>query len=343
MPHTDLPRIALTLGDCTGIGPELCARVLHDGRLTNEARMVVVGDMRVLELGMRDAKVSFPVKRVQSIATIDWSQSEVPVLDLGNIDPARFPRGEVSAESGRLTGETLAYSIDLAKRGEVDTITFAPLNKAALHAGGWHYPDEHKMFAHLLGHKAYFSEMNVLGNQWMARVTSHVSLREALDQITPQSIEDSIRLTDEMMRRAGIASPRIAVAALNPHGGEGGLFGRDEIDVIAPTVRKVAASGINCSGPYPADTLYIRALQKAEFDGVVSMYHDQGQIATKLHGFNRGVTVTGGFETIFTTPAHGTAFDIVGKGVATTGAMESALQLAARLAARAPSAAGLAA
>jgi len=343
MARTDKPRIALLLGDYTGIGPELCARVLHDGRLAEDARLVVVGDLRVLEQGMRDAGVSFPMKRVQSIGGIDWSQPEVPIVDLGNINPKSLPRGEVSPESGRLTGETLAYAIELARKGEVDAVTFAPLNKAALHAGGWHYPDEHKMFAHLLQHQGYFSEMNVLGNQWMARVTSHVSLREALDLITARSIEDSIVLTDRMMRRAGIAAPRIGVAALNPHGGEGGLFGREEIDMIAPTVRKMAASGIDCRGPFPADTIYIRAFQKNEFDGVVSMYHDQGQIATKLHGFNRGVTVTGGFETIFTTPAHGTAFDIVGKGVAATGAMESALHLAARLTAGAPKAAGLAA
>jgi 4-hydroxythreonine-4-phosphate dehydrogenase len=254
-----------------------------------------------------------------------------------------LPRGEVSAESGRLTGDTLAYAIGLAARGEVDAVTFAPLNKAALHAGGWKYPDEHKMFAHLLRHQGYFSEMNVLGNQWMSRVTSHVSLRGALDLITARSIEDAIILSDRMMRRAGIAKPRIGVAALNPHGGEGGLFGRDEIEMIAPTVNKVAATGIDCRGPFPADTVYLRAFQQAEFDGVVSMYHDQGQIATKMHGFNRGVTVTAGLDTIFTTPAHGTAFDIVGKGVATTGAMESALQLAARLANRSAAAAGLAA
>ncbi len=342
MPRTDKPHIALLLGDYTGIGPELCARVLHDGRLTGDARIVVVGDLRVLEQGMRDAGVSFPVKRVQSIGGIDWSQPEVPIVDLGNIDPKTLPRGEVSPESGRLTGETLAYAIELARKGEVDAVTFAPLNKAALHAGGWHYRDEHKMFAHLLKHEGYFSEMNVLGNQWMARVTSHVSLREALDLISPQSIEDAIVLTDRTMRRAGIAAPRIAVAALNPHGGEGGLFGREEIDMIAPTVKKVAATGIDCRGPFPADTLYIRAF-RGEFDGVVSMYHDQGQIATKLHGFNKGVTVTAGLDTVFTTPAHGTAFDIVGQGVAATGAMESALQLAARLATRTRKAAELAA
>jgi 4-hydroxythreonine-4-phosphate dehydrogenase len=326
-----LPRIALLLGDCTGIGPEQCARVLSDGRLSDAARLVVVADARVLEQGMRDAQVSFPWHAVPSVAAIDWSAPGAPILDLGNIDPTTLPRGAVSAESGRLTGDTLAYAIDMTRRGEVDAITFAPLNKAALHAGGWRFPDEHKMFAHLLGHKEYFSEMNVLDNQWMSRVTSHVSLRDALDQINFQSITDAIDLADRTMRRAGFDRPRLAVAALNPHAGEGGLFGRDEIEVIAPAVTAAAARGIDCRGPFPSDTVYLKAFA-GEYDGVVSMYHDQGQIATKLRGFNRGVTVTAGLETIFTTPAHGTAFDIVGKGVASTGALESAVRLAAKLA-----------
>ena len=197
--------------------------------------------------------------------------------------------------------------------------------------GGWKFPDEHKMFASLLGHKSYFSEMNVLDGQWMSRVTGHQSLREALDGITPDSITDAIELVDRMMRRAGIAKPRIAVAALNPHAGEGGLFGRDEIEMIRPTVEAAAKRGIACSGPFPADTIYIRAFA-GEFDSVVAMYHDQGQIATKLRGFNRGVTVTAGLDTVFTTPSHGTAFDIAGKGVAKTGAIESAVRLAAQLA-----------
>ena len=170
--------------------------------------------------------------------------------------------------------------------------------------------------------------MNVLDGQWMSRVTGHQSLREALDGINPESITDAIELVDRMMRRAGIAKPRIAVAALNPHAGENGLFGRDEIEMIRPTVEAAAKTGIACTGPYPADTVYIRAFA-GEFDSVVAMYHDQGQIATKLRGFNRGVTVTAGLETVFTTPSHGTAFDIVGKGVAKTGALESAVRLAA--------------
>jgi len=325
------PRIALLLGDATGIGPEQCARILSDGRLNSVARLVVVGDARVLEMGMRDAGVSLAWHRIADADEADWASPEIPLIDLGNIDPARFERGAVSPESGRLTGETLARAIELARSGQFDAITFAPLNKGAMFKGGWRFPDEHKMFAHLLGHKGHFGEMNVLDGWWMSRVTSHVSLRTALDQITRESICDAISLADATMRRAGIARPRLAVAALNPHGGEGGLFGTEEIEIIRPAVEASAKAGIYCRGPFPSDTVYLKAFA-GEYDGVVAMYHDQGQIATKLKGFNRGVTVTAGLDTIFTTPAHGTAFDIVGKGVASTGALEQAVTLAARLA-----------
>jgi 4-hydroxythreonine-4-phosphate dehydrogenase len=326
-----LPTIALIPGDCTGIGPEQIARVLADGNLAEVARLVVIGDARVLEMGMTHAAVRFDVERIASPAHASWNSRAVQLVDLANIDPLKFPLGKANAESGRLTGETLSRAIDFAKAGEVDAVTFAPLNKRAMFDGGWKFPDEHKMFASLLGHQTYFSEMNVLDGQWMSRVTGHQSLREAVASINPDSITDAIELVDRMMRKAGVAKPRIAVAALNPHAGEGGLFGRDEIEMIRPTVEAVAKRGINCSGPFPADTVYIRAFA-GEFDSVVAMYHDQGQIATKLRGFNRGVTVTAGLDTVFTTPSHGTAFDIVGKGVAKTGALESAVRLAAQLA-----------
>jgi 4-hydroxythreonine-4-phosphate dehydrogenase len=323
-----LPRIGLVMGDMTGIGPEIVARVLAGGALRDVAEIVVIGDRRVLELGMRDAGVPLAWRPFGSPAV----PGGVVLIDLGNVDPEKIIRGAVSAESGRLTGETLAQAIAIAKGGGVDAITFAPLNKGALNAGGWMFPDEHKMFAHLIGHNDHFSEMNVLDEWWMSRVTSHLSLREALDQITQGRIVATIALADRTMRRAGFANPRLAVAGLNPHGGEGGLFGREEIDIIAPAVATAAAGGIDCSGPFPADTVFLKAFA-GDYDGVVSMIHDQGQIATKLRGFNRGVTVTAGLPIVFTTPAHGTAFDIVGKGVASTGALESALRLATRLAA----------
>jgi len=313
---SDLPLLGLCLGDPTGIGPEQCARVLADGRMAGVARIRVYGDRRVLERGARDAGVR--------LDNLDF-------VDLGNYDPARIPRGAISADSGRLTGDTLKHMIDVALGRGLDGITFAPLNKAALHAGGWRFNDEHQMFASLTRHQGFFGEMNVLDDLWMSRVTSHVSLRTALDQITPQRIDDALSLADATMRGAGFDAPRIAVCALNPHGGENGLFGREEIDLIAPAVQKAARRGIGCKGPFPSDTVFLKAFN-GEFDGVLSMYHDQGQIATKLKGFNRGVTVTAGLGTVFTTPAHGTAFDIVGQGKATTGALEQAVRLAARLA-----------
>ena len=326
-----LPRLGLMLGDPTGIGPEQCAHILADGRMNATARLLVVGDARVLAQGMRDASVDFRVRRVKSPADALWGAGDVPLLDLANFDPASVARGRVSPESGRVCGDTLKTMIGLTDAGELDGIVFAPLNKAALHAGGWRFNDEHQMFAHLTRHQGYFGEMNVLDDLWMSRATSHVSLRTALDQITAARIDEALNLADATMRGAGIVEPRIAVAALNPHGGEGGLFGREEIDIIAPAVAAAAARGIACKGPYPADTLYLKAFA-GEFDGVLAMYHDQGQIATKLKGFNRGVTVTAGLPTVFTTPAHGTAFDIVGQGIASTGALEQAIRLCARLA-----------
>jgi 4-hydroxythreonine-4-phosphate dehydrogenase len=320
------------LGDVTGIGPEICAKLLASDALRNDARVAVIGDARVLELGARDAGIPVAWQAYESVEAIDWSRAEVPLIDIGNIDPAQFKRGAVSADSGRLTGETLKYMIDLALARRLDGICFAPLNKGALHQGGWKFHDEHQMFARLTGHSGFFGEMNVIKEFSTFRVTSHVALREAVNMITPERITAAISLAHDALRATGHATPRIAVAALNPHGGEGGLFGDEEIRIIRPTVEKIRAGGIACDGPIPSDTIFLKAL-RGEYDGVVMMYHDQGQIATKLLGFNKGVTVTAGLKTVFTTPAHGTAFDIVGQGKADPGALEHALRLAVKLAA----------
>jgi 4-phospho-D-threonate 3-dehydrogenase / 4-phospho-D-erythronate 3-dehydrogenase len=328
----DLPVIGLMPGDMTGIGPEITARLLAAGTLRPVARIVVVGDMRVLQLGCRDAGVSPACRAYERVAAIDWSRDEIPLIDLRNINPATVERGEISAESGRLTGATLAQMIEMALAGELDGITFAPLNKAALHRGGWKYHDEHQMFAALTQHQGFFGEMNVIKEFATFRVTSHIALRQALEMITPERIAAAVRLADTTLKSTGLARPRIAVAALNPHAGEGGLFGDEEIRIIRPTVARLAEEGIACVGPVSSDVIFLKAL-KGEYDGVVMMYHDQGQIATKLLGFGKGVTVTAGLKTVFTTPAHGTAFDIVGQGKAETGALEQALRIAARMAA----------
>jgi 4-hydroxythreonine-4-phosphate dehydrogenase len=327
------PVIAVTPGDCTGIGPEQTAKLFAAGGMRDVARLVIVGDIRVIEAGAKQAGVTLDLHRYQSPAAVDWDADGVPIVDLGNTDPALFPLGIASPQSGKLTGDTLARAIDFAKAGEVEGVTFAPLNKQAMFKGGWEFPDEHKMFAHLLNHKGLFSEMNVLEGQWMTRVTSHVSLRTAVEQVSFDSICRALTLADETMRMAGIEKPRIAVAALNPHAGEGGLFGTEEIEIIRPAVEHMAKKGVDCKGPFPSDTVYLKAFA-GEYDSVLAMYHDQGQIATKLKGFNKGVTITAGLDVVFTTPAHGTAFDIVGKGVANIGALESAISLAAQVASR---------
>jgi 4-hydroxythreonine-4-phosphate dehydrogenase len=327
-----LPVIGLMLGDMTGIGPEISARLLAAKTLQPVARIAVIGDERVLKLGCADAGVEPAWRSYPSVAAIDWSRDEIPLIDLGNIDPATIARGEISSESGRLTGDTLKHMIDLALDGQLGAVCFAPLNKAALHRGGWKYHDEHQMFAALTRHEGFFGEMNVIKEFATFRVTSHISLRQAIDLVTPERITSAVRLAQATLKANGIASPRIAVAALNPHSGEGGLFGDEEIRIIRPTVEKLQAEGLDCTGPVSSDVIFLKAL-KGEYDGVVMMYHDQGQIATKLLGFNKGVTVTAGLKTVFTTPAHGTAFDIVGQGKADTGALEQALRIAARMAA----------
>jgi 4-hydroxythreonine-4-phosphate dehydrogenase len=327
----DLPILGLMLGDMTGIGPEISVKLLAAGTLKDQARIAVIGDARVFELGCADAGVRPAWRRYASVAAVDWSSREIPLIDLGNIDPPTIKRGEISPESGRLTGETLKHMIELALDGQLDGVCFAPLNKAALHRGGWRYHDEHQMFAAMTGHKGFFGEMNVIKEFATFRVTSHVALRQALDMISPDRIASAVRLADATLKAGGHANPRIAVAALNPHCGEGGLFGDEEITIIRPTVEQLRAEGVNCQGPVSSDVIFLKAL-KGEYDGVVMMYHDQGQIATKLLGFNKGVTVTAGLKTVFATPAHGTAFDIVGQGKADTGALEQALRIAARMA-----------
>jgi 4-hydroxythreonine-4-phosphate dehydrogenase len=326
------PVIGLMLGDTTGIGPEITARLLASGAINELANVIVIGDRRVLDLGILDAGVKLAYKIVPSVDAIRWPAEQLPVYDLGNIDPARFPQGVSSAESGRLTGDTLKLMVDLALAGKLDGICFAPLNKGAMFQGGWKFHDEHQMFANLTGHAGFFGEMNVIKEFSTFRVTSHVALRDAVNMVTAERVGMAIRLADDTLRAAGHARPRIGVAALNPHNGENGLFGDEEIRIIRPTVESMKADGVDCTGPISSDAIFIKA-RRGDFDGVVIMYHDQGQIATKLLGFSKGVTVTAGLKTVFTTPAHGTAYDIVGQGKADVGAMEHAFTLAAKLAA----------
>jgi len=306
------PRLALVLGDPAGIGAELAARLLADPDLIAPADLTVIGDARQLAAGARVAKVALP---------------EVAIDERSNADPQALPLGQVSAAGGRAALDNFTRALEQGCAGALDAIVFTPFNKQALRLAGMRTDDELRYAAEFLGATGPHGEFNVLERIWNARVTSHVPLAKVASLLSVPRIVEAIALTDRAMRAAGFDRPRIAVAALNPHAGDGGNYGREEIEVIAPAVESARAGGIDASGPYPADTVYLRA-RDGQFDAVVSMYHDQGQIAIKLLGFDRGVTVLGGLPIPITTPAHGTAYDIAGQGRASDRALKRAFEIA---------------
>jgi 4-hydroxythreonine-4-phosphate dehydrogenase len=313
------PRIALTLGDPAGIGPELAAKLLARPETLQAADVYVLADAAELEAAAKIAGVEIPLADAPA-------PGFAALLDDGSAPAEPIPAQQVSVEAGQRVMHQLTRALKLANEGKIDAIVFTPLNKTSLKLAGMNHEDELRWFAHELGHEGVTSELNVLADLTTARVTSHIPISEVAQHIKAPAVTAAIELLNQTLKGAGKERPRIGVAALNPHGGENGNFGREEIDEIAPGVEAAVALGIDAQGPFPSDTIF--AAKRQEFDGIVTMYHDQGQIAMKLIGFDRGVTIQGGLPVVIATPAHGTAFDIVGKGIAGTGATEHAFDLA---------------
>lgn len=324
------PILAILLGDATGVGPELVAKILADGFLDSECRPILIGDKRVLEMGMRVSGVSFPIHAVDAAKDAKFADGAW-IIDTKDVDPAAIKTGEVNPVCGKACGDACIRAMDMFKRGEINGFVFAPFNKTALRKGGFECESEHQLFAEYLGVTTPYGEINALGNFMTSRVTSHIPLAEVGARLNAQGILNSIHLINDASRMSGVANPRIGIAALNPHGGEHGLCGREEIDIIAPTIETARAEGINAIGPFPSDILFIKAFN-GDFDAAVTMYHDQGQIALKLKGFDQGVTIAGGMPMPITTPAHGTAHDIAGKNLANSGAIKNAVRMAAKMA-----------
>jgi len=311
------PKIGVLLGDPNGVGPEMAVTLLAGEDVRERADILVIGDQRILRMAEKVAGISVP--------------ADVPFLDVPSVTLDEITPGEATAAGGRACLESLSVALDMAKKGEIDGFCFAPLNKYALKLGGCPVADEHIFFARELDFDGPFCEHNVLDDLWTTRTTSHIPMSEVCALITPERILRAIRLAHNTLGSAGFEKPRIAVAALNPHAGDGGMFGREEIDIIAPTIEAAKAEGIDADGPFAADTVFLKA-KDGNFDAVVTMYHDQGQIAMKLMGFKRGVTVTGGVPVPITTPASGTAFDIVGKGIANAEGLRQAFFLVCKMA-----------
>jgi 4-hydroxythreonine-4-phosphate dehydrogenase len=325
------PVVALTLGDPAGIGAELMAKLLVREDTAVYARTVLIGDPWLWEEGQAIAGIKVATRTLQSLKEARSFPGSGPLFfPVETVQPGEVPRATVSAGGGASVLTVLKTCLDAASAGWIDAICFAPLNKQSMKLSGMPFSDELHFFAHHLKVDSYVCEFNTLGSLWTSRITSHVPFKDIAGYVTRKRILDAVRLLHEALRSAGVVSPRIAVAALNPHGGEGGAFGREEMDIIAPAVAETKAKGYPASGPFPADTIFIKA-RDGHFDGVVTMYHDQGQIALKLLGFDRGVTIQGGLPIPITTPAHGTAFDIAGQNKANAEATRQAFLIACRM------------
>ena len=317
------PLVAVTLGDPAGIGPEIVAKTFADPNAPDSA--VVVGDeailkraVKLLDLDLRVNPIEAPGDGIFERGVIDL----VPASDL----PGDLPFGELDARAGAAAFEYVKLATGLALEGEVKAVVTAPLNKEAMHLGGHKYPGHTEILAQLTDTKDY-AMMLVAEDLRVIHVSTHVSLKEAIERAQPERELAVIRLARDALLKLGIPEPKIAVAGINPHAGENGLFGDEDAEQIRPAVEQAIEEGIEASGPWPADTVFSRA-KKGEFDMVVVQYHDQGHVPIKLLGFESGVNVTVGLPFFRTSVDHGTAFDIAGTGKADHTSLQTALDLA---------------
>ncbi|MFN3615631.1 MAG: 4-hydroxythreonine-4-phosphate dehydrogenase PdxA [Rubrimonas sp.] len=327
---SDTAVAALVIGDAAGIGPELAARLLAADVWAGTVPMVI-GDRRLLEAGADHAglKVALPDA---SAAVLAGERPAGPCLiDARNCDPAVVTPGQGSRATGAAALDNFARGLRACRAGQADFVCFTPFNKHAMRLADPGYVDEIGFIDRTIDAAESGREFNVLDEVWNARVTSHIPLRDVVGALSVERILEGLRLTDRIMRGAGVATPRIGVAAINPHAGDGGNFGAEDDEIVAPAVARAAREQIRATGPVPADTVFVRAV-RGEFDAVLTMFHDQGQIAMKLLGFDRGVTLIANYPFPIVTPAHGTAYDIAGRGVADPGATLNALKLGRKLA-----------
>lgn len=323
------PRVAVTMGDPAGIGPEIVAKAVADPGVARTCRVLVVGDCQLMAHTVAQLGLGLVVRAVSSPGEGRYEPGGMDVLDLANVDLSTLRVGEVQAAAGRAAAEAVERAVRLALSGEVDAIATAPLNKEALWAAGYPYPGHTEMLAALTGSRESLT-MFVIGSLRIFFLTRHLPLREAIAQVTRERVRDVLLAMGRVLGELGFASPRIAVAGLNPHAGEGGKMGDEEVREIGPGIGDARAAGLDVTGPVPADSVFHLA-REGRFDAVLSLYHDQGHIAAKMVDFYRTVSVTTGLPFVRTSVDHGTAFDIAGRGVASPVSMVEAIRVAAEL------------
>jgi len=324
------PVIGITIGDAAGVGPEIIVKALAEKEVYNICRPVVIGDLGIMKRAVSIVGKNLTCRAIEDVLSGGHEFGQIDVLDLNNL-PEDLPFAQVDPRAGKAAYTYVETAVNLALAGKIAAIATAPLNKDAMNQGGCHFPGHTEILAHLSNTKNY-AMMLTGGSLRVIHVSTHLSLRQACEKVKKDRVLKVIELADQAMKKIGIKEPRIAVAGLNPHSGEGGLFGTEEIEEIIPAIESAKTLGLNVTGPVAPDTVFYRAAVKKDFDIVVVMYHDQGHIPLKVLGFEEGVNITVGLPFIRTSVDHGTAFDIAGKGVANHMSMLESIRLAALMA-----------
>jgi 4-hydroxythreonine-4-phosphate dehydrogenase len=327
------PTLALTLGDPAGIGPEIMAKALAEGSCYDGIVPVAIGDHGVLARVIAGGGLDLEIRRVDAPGDARGERGVVDLLDLDNMGEVRF--GEIDADHGRAALQWIEHACTLARDGAVEGIVTGPINKEAAKAGGLKFPGHTELLADLLGvDPDDVFTMFVVGKLRIFFLTRHLSLRDAIDALEEERVHAGIVRVNELLGDLGVESPRVALAALNPHAGEGGMMGDEEIRVLQPAVRRAREDGVDVAGPVPADAVFHQG-HEGRFDGVIALYHDQGHIASKTLDFFGTVSATLGLPVIRTSVDHGTAFDLAGRFEADARGQVNALRVAGELVSRA--------
>ena len=341
LPKNKLPTIGITMGDPSSIGPEIAVKTLTGKQVYTICNPLIIGDGKVIENAQNIVGFKGEINRVQNVSDAQFQHGVIDVYDLKNTGETLPEFGKVSAKSGKIAFESVLKAIELAMDQRCDATVTGPINKESINLAGYHFSGHTEIYAHYTKTSKY-AMLLVHENMRVIHVSTHVSLRQACDMVKKERILEVIQLLDTACRQFGVVQPKIGVAGLNPHAGDGGLFGEEEKNEILPAVEKAKSQGLAVKGPIPADTLFSKA-KGGMYDGCVAMYHDQGHIPFKLEGFIwdstkdrmksvQGVNITLGLPIIRCSVDHGTAFEIAGKGIASPDAMDLAIKYAVLMA-----------